>query len=291
MAYSTLYKISKALVGSPKPAKSKTAKYESIRIDNVFKTRDDLVNLTDAEKQACKIFSQFNGSVPNAMPVKEESLPLTTYANCLRTLRLELERDPSPVQMVSVLWGKMTIAHTTRAFKSECTNFNYYRYSPNHEHEKVLIFAGLMVVIMLSYPEKDQIEDIINAIRTSAHSKENLDYFRPFDKAIKTFNPNEVSLYLNDAINAIKAATKPYKALALYEFLCNQFSNDEATINYLKQECASVPMSEPEIGAHIENVNVTDGGAMNMFDNSTVHNELKALPSTDPQKLISDEHQ
>lgn len=291
MAQSTLIKIGKALMGSPTPRKPKATTHSTILIDNTFQKRSDLVNLTEAETLACDIFSKFYCNLPNAIPVKEESLPLTTYANCIRTLRLKLEQDASPAQMVSVQWGKMTIASTARSYKSECTNFKCYRYSPNYEHEKVLIFAGLMVVVSQSFPSKEKVEEIVSAIRTAAHSKENKEYFKPFDLAINTFDPTEITLDLNSVVNAIKSATKPYKALALYEFLCSQFSNDEATINYIKQECTSVPMSEPEIGAHIENVNVTDGGAMNMFDNSTVHNELKTLPSTDPQKLISDEHQ
>lgn len=291
MAYSTLYKIGKALTGSsPKPKSAKSSN-SSIKIENVFKKRDDLARLTDAEKSACDIFSSFYSNVPNTIRVKEESLPLTTYANCIRTFRLKLEQDSSPAQLVSVIWSKMIIADSPRSYKSECPNLNHYKYSPNYEHEKVLIFAGLMVVVKLSFPEKGKIEEIVSAIRTIAHSKENKEYFKPFDLAIHTFDPNEVTLSLPGMINAIKASTKPYKALALYEFLLSNFSNEADTIAYIKEECKSIEMSEPETGAHIDNVNITDGGAMNMFDNSTVHNELKTLPSTDPQKLISDEHQ
>lgn len=292
MAYSTLFKIGKSRTGTSKTPKPKSVpNTTAIKIDNIFKKRNDLANLTDAERLACDTFSMFYSSVNNAISVKEESLPLTTYANCLRTLRSKLEEDTSPAQLISVLWNKMAIAIAIKSYSSECTKLSHYKYSPNYEHEKILIFAGLMVVISQSFPNKEKIADIVNAIRATAHSKENKEYFKPFDLVINAFNPDEVYLELTDAISSIKAATKPYKALALYEFLCSQFSNDEATINYIKQECASVPMSEPEIGAHIENVTVTDGGAMNMFDNSTVHNELKTLPSTDPQKLISDEHQ
>lgn len=291
MAHSTLYKIGKALTGSTKTAKpTKTANY-TIKIDNYFKKRSDLDNRTNEERLACDIFSKFYGNVPGAISVKEESLPLTTYANCLRTLKQKLEQDASPTQLVSVLWGKMTISSTPKSYKSECANLESYRYSPNYEHEKTLIFAGLMVAVKLSYPNTEKADEIVNTIRTSAHSKENLEYFKPFDKAINAFNPSEISIGLIEVINAIKSTTKPYKTLALYEFLCKQFSNDESAIEYIKKECSTVPMSEPETGTHIENVNVTNGGAMNMFDNSDVHNEFKALPSSETKKLIGNEHQ
>lgn len=291
MAANPFTKLGKALVGSSKQTRPKsTVNNTAIKIENSFKKREDLTNLSDAEKLACDIFSKFYGNVQGAIRVKEESLPLTTYANCIRTLRMQLERDASSAQLVSVLWGKMSIANTPKTYKSECTKFDYYRYSPNYEHEKVLIFAGLMVVVSVSFPNKERIPDIVKAIRTSAHSQDNIVYFGYFDQAIHTFDPNEVFLGLNEVINAIKTATKPYKALALYELLLNNFSNDNSIVTYIKNECHSVNMAEPEAGTRIEHVTVGDGGSMNMFDQSTIHAEVKSLPTNDRQKLIEDEH-
>ena len=283
----SIYKIGKAILGSnAAPSKNnKVAQPKKMYIDNHFRTRNDLNTRTEAEKIACDIFSAFYAKVDGAMQVKESSLPLTTYANCLRTLRLKLENDPVPSQMVSKFWNELTVATNIKTYGSECTRYRYYGYSPNYDYEKTLIFAGLMVVVKLSFPIHDKIDEIVRTIRTVAHAKDNLEYFLPFDKFIKTFNPDEITLSLSSAIKYIKSTSKPYKALALYEFLISNFANDEGITSYIKSMCEGVAMEEPETGTHVDTLNINDGGSMNMIDNSSIQQGNIALENKETKLL------
>ena len=286
MKKNPVYKIGKAIFGeTTKQTKNKPLQQKKVYIDNYFKTRNDLNTLTESEKAACDIFTAFYTKVDGAIQVKESSLPLTTYANCLRTFRVKLEKDPAPSQMVSKLWNELTIATTIRTYGSECTKYNYYRYAPNHDYEKTLIFAGLMVVIKLSFPRQEEIDEIVSSIRTVAHAKENSEYFLPFDKFINTFNPDEICLPLSNAIKYIKSTTKPYKALAIYEFLLSNFTNDEAITSYIKSTCEGVKMEEPETGTHVSTLNINDGGQMNMIENSNIQKGDLALDNKETKQL------
>lgn len=286
MKKNPVYKIGKAIFGeTTKQTKNKPLQQKKVYIDNYFKTRNDLNTLTESEKAACDIFTAFYTKVDGAIQVKESSLPLTTYANCLRTFRVKLEKDPAPSQMVSKLWNELTIATTIRTYGSECTQYKYYGYAPNYDYEKTLIFAGLMVVIKLSFPKQEAIDEIVNAIRTVAHAKENSEYFLPFDKSINTFNPDEISLSLSNAIKYIKSTSKPFKALAVYEFLISNFSKDEAIVTYIKSMCEGVKMEEPETGTHVETLNINDGGSMNMIDNSSIQQGNIAIENKDTKLL------
>lgn len=281
----SIYKLGKAILGDSTPKKKKVVQPQVLKINNYFKTRDSLTELTHAEKIACETFSKFYGKVDGAIKVKEESLSLINYANVLRTLYLMIESDPAPVQKVSALWSKITISSTVKLYKSESIKFNNYRYTPNYDYEKVLIFAGLMVVVKESYPNEDKIDEIIKTIRTCASSKENQAYFAPFDEVIQTFAPDEVTMNLTDIIKQIKSASKPYRALAIYEMALNHFSHNESAIRFIKSECVDIEMNEPEIGTHIENVLVNDGGSMNMMDNCSVQKDDRLLTNNTPKRI------
>ena len=286
MGKKSIYHIGKAILSETyKKPQNKVLQQKKMYINNHFKTRSDLKNLTESEKAACDIFTAFYTKVDGAIQVKESSLPLTTYANCLRTLRFKLEADPAPSQMVSKLWNELTIATTTRTYGSECTKYKYYGFAPNHDYEKTLIFAGLMVVIKLSFPKQEEIDEIVNSIRTVAHAKDNSEYFLPFDKFINTFNPDEISLSLSNAIKYIKSTSKPFKALAVYEFLISNFTKDEAIVTYIKSMCNGVKMEEPETGTHVETLNINDGGSMNMIDNSSIQQGNIAIENKDTKLL------
>ena len=142
-----------------------------------------------------------------------------------------------------------------------------------------------MVVVKLSFPIQSKIDEIVSTIRTVAHAKDNLEYFLPFDKFIKTFNPDEITLSLSNAIKYIKSTSKPYKALALYEFLISNFANDEAIMSYIKSTCEGVTMEEPETGTHVDTLNINDGGSMNMIDNSSIQQGNIALENKETKLL------
>lgn len=281
----SIYKLGKAILGDSTPKKKKVVQPQVLKINNYFKTRDSLNELTHAEKIACETFSKFYSKVDGAIKVKEESLSLINYANVLRTLYLMIESDPAPVQKVSALWSKITISSTVKLYKSESIKFNNYHYTPNYDYEKILIFAGLMVVVKESYPNENNIDEIIKTIRTCASSKENQAYFAPFDEVIQTFAPDEVTMNLTDIIKQIKSASKPYRALAIYEMALNHFSHNESAIRYIKSECVDIEMNEPETGTHIENVLVNDGGSMNMMDNCSVQKDDRLLTNNTPKRI------
>lgn len=285
-----LYRLGKAIFGDYTPKQKQVIQPQAFKVNNHFKTRKSLKNLTFAENIACETFSKFYSKVDGAIKVKEESLSLINYANVLRTLYLKIERDPAPIQLISALWRKMSISPTVKTYKSECIKFETYRYSPNYDYEKVLIFAGLMVVVKESYPNEDNIDEIIKTIRTCASSKDNQAYFAPFDEIIHTFTPDEVTISLTDIIKQIKSASKPYKAQAMYDMLLNIFSQNESAIGYIKSECADIKMSEPEIGTHIDNVHVNDGGSMNMMDNCSIQKDNKPLLTDNIQNQLEYEN-
>lgn len=289
MANKSIIKIGKALLGADSPKTKPKAQKPKLRVKNIYKTRDSLASMSDAEKMACEVFASFYGNVKGAVQIKEESLPLTTYANCLHSFCEILQTDPAPVQRVAALWNQLSVASTPRTHKSECSQYQSFSYAPNSEYEKVLIFAGLMVVVKLSFADEEKADEIIKAIRNVAHAKDYEAYFMEYDKVIHTFMPNEVSVPLCDIIDYIKSSAKPYKALALYEMLCNQFAHNEAALSFIKSESESIKMEEPEFGAHIENVHVNEGGAMNMIEGSTVQTGVPLLSENDTLKQLGHE--
>lgn len=142
--------------------KKVTKKSPCFKVTNSFRTIQGLALRTHVEKEACEIFAKFYETT-----VKTSSLPITLYANCLRTLRTRLEDSSSPLQLIPKIWEELTIAsaRNRKKIQTECTKYKTYRYNPNYDYERVLIMAGLMYVVEFSFPHKEMIDSLVNTIK------------------------------------------------------------------------------------------------------------------------------
>ena len=98
----------------------------SLKVTNSFKTIRDLASRTQLEKEACEIFSKFYET-----EVKTSSLPITLYANCLRTLKARLEENSTPLQLIPKIWEELTIANarSRKEYQTECTKYNTFKWT------------------------------------------------------------------------------------------------------------------------------------------------------------------
>ena len=264
------------LLHKSKPAPKKTP---SLKVTNSFKTVKDLALRTQVEKEACEIFSKFY----EAGIVKTSSLPITLYANCLRTLKTRLEESSSPLQLIPKFWEDLTIANarSRKEYQTECTKYNTFKYSPNYDYERILIMAGLMYVVAFSFPHKEMIESLVNAIRHTANPKGMWqEYFEPFEKESKIFNEEEVTSSLAKMLGYIKMPTlKETEVEAIYKFLHWNFQDNEQAIQRINEVYQSLPKSNETTPAHfhIETLNMNGGNINEIYDNNILPSTIKQL--------------
>ena len=251
----------------------------SLKVTNSFKTVKQLALRTQSEKEACEIFSKFY----EAGIVKTSSLPITLYANCLRTLKTRLEDSSTPLQLIPKIWEELTIANarSRKEYQTECTRYNTYKYSPNYDYERILIMAGLMYIVAFSFPHKEMIESLVNAIRHTANPKGMWqEYFTPFEKESRIFNEEEVTSSLAKMIGYLKMPTlKEAEVKAIYKFLIWNFQDNEQAIQRINEVYESLPKNNEAEPAHfhIETLNMNGGNINEIYDNNILPSTIKQL--------------
>lgn len=251
----------------------------SLKVTNNFKTVKDLALRTQVEKEACEIFSKFY----EAGIVKTSSLPITLYANCLRTLKTRLEESSNPLQLIPKFWEELTIANarSRREHQTENARYNTYKYSPNYDYERTLIMAGLMYVVAFSFPHQEMVESLVNAIRHTANPKGMWqEYFAPFEKESKIFNEEEVISSLAKMLGYIKIPTlKETEVEAIYKFLHWNFQDNEQAIQRINEVYEALPKTNEATPAHfhIETLNLNGGNINEIYDNNILPSSIKQL--------------
>lgn len=263
----------KNLLGRPK--KANTQKDTTcLKVDNHFKSLQELTMRTPAEKKACGIFATFyeNSDEQNGN-VKPDSLPLTLYANCLRTLRLRLEAEHQPLSLVPIIWNELSIAKS----KKNYTNNRYktYRYSPNYDYERALIFAGLMSVISQSYPRTEIKEHLVNCIRQTAGEMWK-DCFNIFENKSSIFNEDEVSISLGSALRYLNMQTlDDSEKLAIQKFLNWSFANNTLALERINE--IHIDNVKASNQFHIETLNMHGGDINEIHDNKMFSDVIKGI--------------
>ena len=259
------------------PTKEKTPKKTPcFRVTNNFRTIQELALRTQVEKEACEIFTKFYETT-----VKTSSLPITLYANCLRTLRSRLEDSNSPLQLIPQVWDELTVANARnrKEYQAECTKYKTYKYNPNYDYERVLIMAGLMYVVEFSYPHKEMIDSLVNAIRHTANPKGMWqDYFTPFEKESRIFNADEVTTSLSKILGYIKIPTlKASEVEAILKFLHWNFQDNVQAVELINEVYETLPKKEDSAHIQIGTVNMSGGSINEYHDNQILSSTLKQL--------------
>ena len=250
----------------------------SLKVTNSFKTIRDLASRTQAEKEACEMFSKFYET-----EVKTSSFPITLYANCLRTLKVRLEESSTPLQLIPKIWEELTIANarSRKEYNTECTKYNTFKYNPNYDYERILIMAGLMYVVEFSFPHKELTESLVNTIRHTANPNGMWsEYFTPFEKQSRIFNEEEVTTSLAKMLGYIKMATlKESEVEAIYKFLHWNFQDNEQAIQRINEVYESLPKQNESTPAHfhIETLNMNGGNINEIYDNNILPSAIKQL--------------
>lgn len=256
--------------------KKATKKSPCFRVTNSFRTLQELALRTQVEKEACEIFAKFYEAT-----VKTSSLPITLYANCLRTLKTRLENSSSPLQLIPQIWEELTIAsaRNRKEFQTECTKYKTYCYNPNYDYERVLIMAGLMYVVEFSFPHKEMIDSLVNTIRLTANPKGMWqDYFAPFEKESKIFNAEEVGTSLAKMLGYFKNPTlKASEVEAIYKFLHWNFQDNEQAVQLINEVYETLPKKEDSAPIQIGTVNMSGGSINEYHDNQILSSTLKQL--------------
>lgn len=259
-----------------KTNKKVTPKISCLKVANSFRTLQELALRTQVEKEACEIFARFYETT-----VKTSSLPMTLYANCLRTLRTRLENSSSPLQLIPKFWEELTITNVRnrKEFQAECTKYKTYRYNPNYDYERVLIMAGLMYVVEFSFPHKEMIDSLVNTIRHTANPKGMWqDYFIPFEKESKIFNAEEVCTSLAKMLTYIKMPTlKASEVEAIHKFLHWNFQDNEQAVQLINEVYETLPKKEDSAPIQIGTVNMSGGSINEYHDNQILSSTLKQL--------------
>ena len=259
-----------------KTNKNTAKKTPSFKVTNNFRTIQELALRTKAEKEACEIFTKFYETT-----VKTSSLPITLYANCLRTLRTRLEDSSSPLQLIPKIWEELTIANARnrKDYQTECTKYKTYKYNPNYDYERILIIAGLMYVVEFSFPHKETIESLVNTIRHTANPKGMWqEYFTPFEKESKIFKAEEVCTSLAKMLGYIKNPTlKASEVEAIYKFLHWNFQDNEQAVQLINEVYEILPKKEDSAPIQIGTVNMSGGSINEYHDNQILSSTLKQL--------------
>lgn len=256
--------------------KKATKKSPCFRVTNSFRTLQELALRTQVEKEACEIFAKFYEAT-----VKTSSLPITLYANCLRTLKTRLENSSSPLQLIPRFWEELTIAsaRNRKEFQTECTKYKTYSYNPNYDFERVLIMAGLMYVVEFSFPHKEMIDSLVNTIRLTANPKGMWqDYFAPFEKESKIFNAEEVGTSLAKMLGYFKMPTlKASEVETIHKFLHWNFQDNEQAVQLINEVYETLPKKEDSAPIQIGTVNMSGGSINEYHDNQILSSTLKQL--------------
>lgn len=256
--------------------KKATKKSPCFRVTNSFRTLQELALRTQVEKEACEIFAKFYETT-----IKTSSLPITLYANCLRTLKTRLENSSSPLQLIPSFWEELTIAsaRNRKEFQTECTKYKTYSYNPNYDYERVLIMAGLMYVVEFSFPHKEMIDSLVNTIRLTANPKGMWqDYFAPFEKESKIFNAEEVGTSLAKMLGYFKMPTlKASEVETIHKFLHWNFQENEQAVQLINEVYETLPKKEDSAPIQIGTVNMSGGSINEYHDNQILSSTLKQL--------------
>lgn len=256
--------------------KKATKKSPCFRVTNSFRTLQELALRTQVEKEACEIFAKFYETT-----VKTSSLPITLYANCLRTLKTRLENSSSPLQLIPQIWEELTIAsaRNRKEFQTECIKYKTYSYNPNYDFERVLIMAGLMYVVEFSFPHKEMIDSLVNTIKHTANPKGMWqDYFAPLEKESKIFNAEEICTSLAKMLSYIKMPTlKASEVEAIHKFLHWNFQDNEQAVQLINEVYETLPKKEDSAPIQIGTVNMSGGSINEYHDNQILSSTLKQL--------------
>lgn len=265
-----------SILHKSKPAPKKTP---SLKVTNTFRTIKELALRTQCEKEACEIFSKFY----ELGIVKTSSLPITLYANCLRTLKTRIEDSTTPLQLIPKIWEDLTVtnARSRKEHPTECAKYKTFKYNPNYNYEQILIMAGLMYVVAFSFPHKELIESLVNTIRHTANPNGMWqEYFTPFEKESKIFNEEEVTTSLAKMLSYIKMPTlREAEKEAIYKFLHWSFQDNEQAVQRINEVYQTLPKQNEAQPAHfhIETLNMNGGNINEIYDNNILPSTIKQL--------------
>lgn len=154
-----------------------------------YPNRQSLSKLSKVEKYILEVISPFyNEKTPVTEYVKQKSLPLTLYFNCICTMYKRLYEDPAPTTLVNKLWEELTIKRSQypdEYHEDSGRQKELYNYYPNREYERVLLFGGL-----------------IAKVKAEPFCNSNLAHIQLVDALVQTANYNETALqYLQPFID------------------------------------------------------------------------------------------
>lgn len=143
---------------------------------------------------ACQVGKLYSKNINNMERIKEDSLPLLTFLNCVKTIVEMLENDTIPSQLVNTIWDDLKPLNINGCSED---------YHVNRWYEATIIFGGVYFVISKNAePDKELMVALENKAAYDDTSKRHFSFFKNTIHTVDEQNDNEKE-YANEKLTIL----------------------------------------------------------------------------------------